>query len=216
MKTPRSEWSVIRFRTALRTLLACTAMLCLVGLTPALRAAAEDLDVACQQNGSNKKQLECDFRFHMPREVNSVIATIVGSGQSLPLTGNERYPNGTNSGQPNTSAFLFLFDLSEPARTSTTNANSSDAQRILRTALPYDRFGIATFPGSGRGSTPSLDVLAEIGIDQTAAQARLGDMKPKGSASTVYRSAIEGIRLLGNYNARRRALLLFSAGKSKD
>jgi hypothetical protein len=179
-------------------------------------AAAEDLDVACQQNGPDKKRLECDVRFHTPREADSVTATIVGSGQSLPVISRDRYPNGINGGQPNTSAFLFLFDLSDPARTSTVSANISNAQRILRTATWYDRFGIATFPGSGRGATPSLDILADIGIDQSAAQARLVEMKPKGGASTVYRSTIEGVRLLGNYSARRRALLLFSAGKSKD
>jgi len=175
-------------------------------LTPAVAA---DLEAACQQTGQDKRQLECDVRFVRPRDVNSVAATVVGTPGTLPTHGPDLYP-----GSGDLSAFLFLFDLSDPQRAASLNANILDAQRILGKAGPQDRFGVTTSPGSGRGPMPSLDQLAGIGSDSYSVEHSLSSVRPKNAPSSIYLSSIEAIRQLGASPVKRRALLLFTAGRS--
>jgi hypothetical protein len=173
-------------------------------------AAAADLDAICQQTGTDKRRLECDVRFVNPVDVTSVTATVIEEKRTLPSPGFERYPKTDD-----VSAFLFLFDLSDPARAGTVNANIADARRILATARPHDRFGIATLPG-GSGPEPSIDLRAPIGLDLYNVERRLGDMKAKGLASPIYRSSIESIRVLSDYKASRHAILMFTDGRAED
>lgn len=209
MKAPRIGPSLAARRVAAGILPMILAVACL-SVSMAHPAAAEGLDATCQQTGNDKRRLECDVRLAMPVEVNSVTATVVEDKRALPAPSFERYPKPDDI-----SAFLFLFDLSDPARAGTVNANIADARRILATAATYDRFGIATLPG-GSGPEPSIDLPAPIGLDLHNVERRLAEMKAKGLASPIYRSSIESIRVLNDYKASRHAVLLFSDGRAED
>ena len=210
MEAPHTAWPANSLRAAASTLSAFAAVFCL-SMSIILPAVAKDLDAACEQTGPDKRHLECDVRFHTPPGASSATATVVETNRAL-SPNFEGYPKADDI-----SAFLFLFDLSDPARADTVKANAADALRILATATPHDKFGVATLPGNSSGPEPSIDVLAPIGNDLDNIKRQVSGMKAKGPASPIYRSSIEGIRLLKNFtSAKRRALLLFSDGKAED
>ncbi len=216
MEVPWSKLPLPSIRVLVRASYAITAVCCM-SLWAVQAPAAQPLDIDCQQTGTGGRRLECDVRFQTPRTVSSVTATVTGV-PDLPSPTFERFPHANDA-----SAFLILVDTSDKARSQTVNANIEDIVRILRTARPHDRFGLATLPGTaqdqigrGAGSGPSLNVLAQIGTDPRSVEGMVAGLRATGMASPIYRSSIEGIRLLADYPATRRALLLISDGKSED
>ena len=216
MQAPLGELAVKILRVSWANLRAVAVVLCCI-YAAMLPARADPLDATCQQTGPDKRELECDVRFTQPRQVNSVTATVSDSARSLPTPTVDPYP-----GSGDVSAFLFLFDVSKSMRNDTLKANVDDARRIIRTAGPYDRFGVARSPGAGQAPTPNLDVLAGLDSDSntvehgfSSVERSFADGRLKGAQSSVYLSSIEAIRLLGDFHAKRRALLLFAAGKSE-
>lgn len=210
MEAPRTELILPAVRSAI-CVLSTVAAVCCMSIWMALSAAAQAPDTDCKQTGPGNMRLECDVRFQIPKDVSSVVATVSGSETTLPPPVFERYPKAGD-----TSAFLFLVDTSNRARSGTISANGEDITRILRRAEAQDRFGLATLPGSGTGTEASLSVRAALGADPRNIERELSEMKANGQASPIYRSSIEGIRLLKSFPASRRALLLFSDGKSED
>jgi hypothetical protein len=190
MKAPRTELLPLAVRTA-AGVLSTVAAVCCMSMWMALPAAAQAPEVDCKQTGPGNMRLECDVRFQMPREVGSVVATVPGSDTALPQPGFERYPKAGDI-----SAFLFVVDTSNRARSGTISANGEDITRILRKAEAQDRFGLATLPGNGTGSEASLSVRAALGADPRNIERELSEMKANGLASPIYRSSIEGIRML--------------------
>lgn len=182
--------------------------LCCVALRIGPAGAQQSFDADCRQIGGDARRLECDFWFQTldKSDVRSVTARIVG-GQALQPASFELYPRAGE-----TSAFLILVDTSNRHRELTVRANADDIRKMLLLSMgnAQNRFGIFTFDETFREEVP-------LGpADRPILRTKLDDLHARGMASPIYRSAIDAIRKLVAYQAKRRALVLFSDGRAED
>ena len=147
-------------------------------------------------------QLSCDYRLLEPSDPGIPTARLLGVELALPMV-------TPLSAGPGTSAALILVDTSAAADFSAVAPARRDL-RLLAQQLP-DRvsLGLAAFAAE-------LRVLAPLGSTPEAVAAAVDDLATEGSSTELYRNTLEAVRLLGGYDARRRALILLSHGVADD
>jgi hypothetical protein len=105
--------------------------------------------------------------------------------------------------------WLLLVDTSDPRREATLRRAASWLEEMVAAAPEHHHFGLARFDAG-------LSLLAPLNASRERVRERLGELHAGGRVTELYRSVLEGIRLLEREPAARKALLLVSDGLAED
>lgn len=151
------------------------------------------------------QHVDCDYRHSASIEVKNASLKVGNLDVQIPTDGLKKYPV-----TPQTSAFLFLVDISDPQRKKTIESkNTAVLSAMLQGAQSHQKFGIAVFD-------KDLKVLTPISSNITSAQAAVDTVKASGQSTEFYRSVIDAISLLEKTDATRKGLIIMSDGKAED
>ncbi|MGH1352870.1 MAG: vWA domain-containing protein, partial [Methyloligellaceae bacterium] len=150
--------------------------------------------------------MQCDIRFANPWEA-------AGSPEKVEVV----WPDGVreeiefNAYNPNenTTAWLLLFDRSQSLDKKSVEVIRDDFGKIISGLRSKEKLGIASF-------AENFQLLSPIGAPRGELVNVLKDLKPVGKKTYLYQSALEGLEVLRNYRAKRKALVIISDGKSED
>ncbi len=137
-----------------------------------------------------------------PPAIDAVRATI--AGVSLGRTELRPYP-----AEGQTTAVLFLLDISNPARQSVVDKNLRQVAALARAGGEHHRFALATF-------AETLEIEAEIGGDPAALEAAGEDIRAVGQRTELIRLGAEAVDYLNGIAADRKAIVLLSDGEAED
>lgn len=196
-----------RGRRLLAPGLLCLGVLCLGALfaLPAVaRASAvvvgDGVVLSCTRPDASV--LRCDYRLTRPGQPLSAVARI----GEVPLPA----PSfATRTGDPGSIAVLLLIDTSDPGRAAAIRAIQDHVRRIVRTAGPSQRFGLATFDSD-------LTMRAPIGSSPEALQAALATLQATGRTTELYRNVVEAVRRLATATDEHKVLVVISDGLAED
>jgi hypothetical protein len=160
----------------------------------------DGVQLACWQ--MDRTRLTCDFRRYAPPESEQVTARL--AGRELPAPQITPY-----AGEPGSSAVMFLVDVSDAELPAAPVAARDHLLELLDAAPAHQHFGLASFANE-------VEMHAPIAPGTDRIRNVLGELMPGGEPAELYRSALEAVRLLGHYPARRRALFLLSDGLADD
>ncbi|MBF0422999.1 MAG: FHA domain-containing protein [Magnetococcales bacterium] len=163
---------------------------------------AKTADVHCLQKLSPEATLECHYRFFQPSKNPTIQAS--SGGKVLLVSPLTKYPETADL-----DAFLFLVDVSDPARRATVAANAKVIKVLIEKGLPHQRFGIAIFD-------KEVHLLAPLGSDGNELKKAVNEIHAQGLITEFYRSILKSIELLAAFPAKRKALVLFSDGLAED
>lgn len=108
-----------------------------------------------------------------------------------------------------TSAWLLLFDRSKSLDKKSLSLIREDFGRVISSLRSKEKLGIATFAESFR-------MIAPIGVEHSQLELALKQLEPVGNETYLYQAALQGLEQLGQFNAKRRALVIISDGISED
>jgi uncharacterized protein YegL len=109
-----------------------------------------------------------------------------------------------------TTAILFLVDISDPARKKTVEKkNVPLIKEMVALQKPHQLIGLATFDSE-------FHLLTPLTNDAQAIQAGMKEIKAAGEATEYYKNILTAIELLKKTEATRKALVLMSDGKDED
>lgn len=106
-------------------------------------------------------------------------------------------------------AILFLVDTSDPRRKPIVAENARQIQGLIAGAPLHRKFGLAAFD-------KGLKLLAPLSAERTEILAAANRLKAEGKVTELYRSAIEALRQLQEFDAERKALVILSDGLAED
>lgn len=106
-------------------------------------------------------------------------------------------------------AIFFLVDTSDPRRKLTVAENARQIQSLIAGAPPHRKFGLAAFD-------KGLKLLAALGTERSEVLAATNRLKAEGKVTELYRSAIEALRQLQDFEAERKTLVILSDGLAED
>jgi len=160
----------------------------------------EHMDIACTQQ--DVTALHCDYRLLEGGTLKSAAAE--HNGSVVEGDHASSYP-----GPGDTTAVLALVDTSDPARQPVVARIVAQLDELREAGQPHHRFGLASFDST-------LEMLAPL--DGTAAdfRAAAATLSATGRTTELYRNVREAVRLLGNSEATRRVLVVFSDGLAED
>ena len=188
-----------------RATLVCAAGL--VALVWAAVAAGQDyhifgdgVQLTCWRMDHNR--LVCDFRRFAPPEPEQVTARL--AGRELPTPAITPYGDDLAS-----SAIMFLVDVSDAELPMAPVAAREHLLGLLEAAPAHQHYGLASFANE-------VEIHAPLAAGVDRVRNVIGELTPGGEPAELYRSALEAVRLLGHYPARRRALFLLSDGLADD
>ena len=157
---------------------------------------ADGLSYRCDQ--SPAATMHCDFGLLEPAQVKAVSASIDGQALSVRrLTGFPR--------PGNTVAIMILVDTSDPARSEVIARNVAQVKQLIDHAKPYYRMGLARFDSD-------LQILMPLGSSPDTIKQAADQLAAVGRTTELYRSTLEAVRRIAEYEADRRALFIFSDG----
>jgi pSer/pThr/pTyr-binding forkhead associated (FHA) protein len=182
--------------------IALIALVLTVGAQGTTRATriTEDVFTRCAQ--LDVTTIECDYRQIQPQALEQISARL--GELELPTPEVYEFPQPGSVG-----AVLFLIDTSDPNRRTAVRAGVAHVEQMLATAAGHHVFGVATFDSS-------LRVIAELGSSIDALKQALGEVRAGGRTTEMYRNSLAAIRLLSEFNADRKALVLLSDGLAED
>lgn len=196
---PRYAAGLKVIRSALYSL-PCILVLFISVPAQAVEVLTDRMDLDCSQGESFV--LACSYRPLMAQTVTSITPRLMGD--ELGLSTRVDYP-ATDS----ITAILILVDTSDPGRQDVLNINTSQIQQMLDKTRPHQRFGLATFD-------KELILRAPIGSPVSAVASAAAGLEASGLTTELYRNTIKAIEILGESNADRRLLVLFSDGQAED
>jgi hypothetical protein len=160
--------------------------------------------LACALDKSGR-QVDCDYRHSASLVVKDVSLKVADVAVQIPAKGLAAYPTGQQ-----TTALLFLVDVSDPGRKNTVEKKNVNAlAEMLANLKPHQKVGIAVFDSDMR-------LLAPISSDPAAAKSAASALKAGGQSTEYYRSILSAITLLQKTEASRKALIIMSDGKAED
>lgn len=177
-------------------------------LIPAAVSAADtDLryaSLSCSVQTSVQK-IVCDYRHAANLGVKDVSLKVGDNLLQIPQDGIATYPAEGQS-----TALLFLVDVSDPKRKNTVEKKNIDhINALLANQTPQVKVGIAIFDSD-------LRLIAPIGADPSTLKDALSLVSAVGGATEFYKSTLAGIALLEKVEASRKGLILMSDGKDED
>ncbi len=157
-------------------------------------------EYSCQQPLPD--HLECDLRLTTGPFAGKPAASVGEIKLEAPQL--QAYP-----GANDTTAVLFLIDTSDPRRQAVVRRNAEHVAALVKAAKPHHRLGLASFDSD-------LRLLVPLGSPNEEVAAKLAQVKAAGLTTELYHSALAGVKLLGEYQAKRKALFLMSDGLAED
>lgn len=149
-----------------------------------------------------RTQISCAFQTVDPGKPTTVRLQINGKAIKAPDV--TAYPASDE-----TTAILFLVDISDPARAATVASNVAAIRTLVDKLPPHQKIGLATFDSN-------FTLLAPIGSSRDKLNAALATLRAGGAATEFYKNILAGSKTLDSYAADRKALVLFSDGKAED
>lgn len=160
--------------------------------------------VSCKLEKSGQ-QVECDYRHAAIVDVKEVSLKIGDQLTQIPANGLSNYPSATDS-----TALLFLVDVSDPRRRGTVEKKNPEAMLEMLTGLrTHQKVGLAVFDSDFR-------LLSPIGAEENTLRTAVTSIKASGQATEFYKSILAAIELLQKTDATRKGLILMSDGKNED
>lgn len=160
----------------------------------------DNLSYQCSE--AQPLHVACSYRWlHPQKEPTTVSAQL---GDAAVETTNTAYPAAED-----TTAVLFLVDTSDPRRWPVIDAIKPQLRAMLAAASLHHRFGLAAFDSN-------LRPLAPLGALPSEIEKHIAELKAVGQTTELYRSALEGLKLLQAYTAARRVLYVLSDGLAED
>ena len=175
----------------------------------ALTAAAADQDrralsISCALEKSGK-QVQCDYRHSASLDVKDDSLKVADVATQIPAKGVAPYPASLQS-----TALLFLVDVSDPKRKNTIEKKSVEALAgMLDKTKVHQKVGVAVFDGEMR-------LLAPISSDVALSKSAVNSLKANGQATEFYKNILSAIAVLKKTDASRRGLIVMSDGKAED
>lgn len=157
--------------------------------------------MTCVSSGP-QNSVYCQFKTENPEKPTEV--QILVDGESIKSKSFDTYP-----AQSQTTAILFLVDISDPSRSQTVASNVVAIGKIVDQLAPHQKVGLAVFDSD-------IKVLAPMGSSAEAMRIALSKIKAGGAATEFYKNIIAGAKLLQTYTADRKAMVLLSDGKAED
>ncbi len=146
--------------------------------------------------------VECTYRWLHPVKEQTKISAQVGD---VPVEAvDTAYPAAED-----TTAVLFLVDTSDPRRQPVITAIKPQLRAMLAAASPHHRFGLAAFDSN-------LRTVAPLGALPSEIEKAIAELKATGKTTELYRSALEGLKLLQAFPASRKVLYILSDGLAED
>jgi len=178
-------------------LLACCWTFSVAGASP------NQLFANCSiETVKGQRTLSCQTRLLNPNDIKSVDVTIndkkLNSAKFTPYTKEKKK-----------SAWLFLVDRSNPERAGTVAGNVAFLKSVIQQKKAGHSFGVATFANDLRIVIPLSEKVDDI-------DKKLSPITADGSATEFFATAIQAIRILKEFNADRKALVILSDGKAED
>ncbi|MDX8378300.1 MAG: FHA domain-containing protein [Mariprofundales bacterium] len=187
--------------------LACGILLiCLFCIMPAMAEnqnvlTADALEVHISQSGLI--HVDADIRFYAEDDLYSAQARLGDDLQMLP----SHFYNYPQIDQY--TAILFMVDTSDPRRHDVVRRNADIIAKILDSSKAHHRLGLATFDRN-------FSLVSPIGTPINELRSALGNLQAQGQTTELYRLSLEGIDLLAQVEATRKALYVFSDGAAED
>jgi hypothetical protein len=160
----------------------------------------DGVQLACWQ--PERSRLACDFWRFAPPAPEQITARL--AGRELPAPRITPYVAA-----PGSSAIMFLVGVGSAQEPVAPTAARAHLLGLLDAAPAEQHYGLASF-------AREMQMHAPIAPGPERIRNALDELAPGGEAAELYRSALEAVRLLGHYPARRRALFLLSDGLADD
>lgn len=160
-----------------------------------------DTTISCHQS-SNMQDLTCHYRNSHAEPVLSITAEYANT--LLPVKEGNTYP-----AKDSITAVLLMIDTSDPARQNVIGKNIEHIQKLLSSANPHHRFGLASFD-------KKLELEAPIGSNSSVINNAANNLKATGTTTELYRNILEAITLFRDVDAERKSIFLFSDGLAED
>ena len=165
------------------------------------RVLGENVNISCKQ--PSLTAVDCDYRIVRPQTVVDVRAQF---GEiELPRPDFYPYPIPGSS----VSVVFFLIDTSDPRRSSAVRAAVRHLRQILVHAKEHHVFGLGTFD-------KHLRVLVKPGGSAADVEAALANVRAQGRTTELYRNTLAAVNLVGEFDASRRSVVIFSDGQAED
>lgn len=180
-----------------------TAIACALALSAFAHAATEvedGLSYRCEQ--PSDKTMSCEYAMLAPGAASRVRAFI--GKRELAVSRVTSFPRPGN-----TVAILILVDTSDPGRSDVIARNIVQVKKIVDQAKSHYRIGLARFDSD-------LQILMPLGSTPETVKQAAEQLEAVGRTTELYRSTLEAVRRIAEYEADRRALFIFSDGLAED
>lgn len=147
-------------------------------------------------------QLECGYRWLAPAQDSRFSASL--DDHALPSPTIAEYPAAGE-----TTAILFTVDTSDPRRQPVIDAIRRQFPALLDQARPHYHLGLAVFDST-------LRMQAPIGSAPEQILAKTDEMAAVGKTTELYRSTLDALKVLADYQADRKVLFVLSDGLAED
>lgn len=199
---PRPAHPAKRWRAIATVFAALLAVAIFDGAAHAESTAQRSGRLSIAASQPNPLALQLEHQLAPPSKVTAVAGSL--EAIVLPAPKRSSYPA---AGQ--VSAIFFLIDTSDPRRRRDVAAIARHIKTILASAKQFHRFGLATFD-------QELKILVPLGADADSIRAALNKVRAVGLRTYFFEAGISAARMLGAFQADRRALFIFSDGKVED
>lgn len=180
----------------------CVALVCLTVSAATQDRRAESVSCLLEKSG---QQVQCDYRHSASLEVKDVSLKVADVAIQIPAKGVATYPASQQS-----TALLFLVDVSDPKRKNTVEKKSVEAiTGMLASTKAHQKVGIAVFDSE-------LRLIAPISADSAGAKNAASGLKADGQSTEFYKNILSAIAILKKTDATRRGLIVMSDGKAED
>jgi hypothetical protein len=160
--------------------------------------------VACKVD-DKKPVANCDYGYSPTANIKDIGLKVGGTPFQIPKDGITSYPA---PGQ--TSAILFLVDISDPLRQNTVEIkNRQHVAEMILQQKDYQKTGVAVFDSE-------ISILSPVGSDEKDNIKAINQIKAKGQATEFYKNILAAIEILKKTDATRKGLVIMSDGKDED
>ncbi len=161
----------------------------------------KDIGFSCDQT-ADKTAIKCAYRFVKPEIIKKIYASL--DSVELPIKDIKTYPF-----EDSVTAILLLVDTSRSENPEQIEQIRNHVIALAQQALPYHKIGLASFD-------TTLDILKPLGSDPEEIIQVAENLTETDQPTELYRNLLDALKLMENIQAERKAIYLFSNGKSED